>query len=228
MPDLNHIIQSTNENNQPPPKPKLSRAEQARINGAKSRGPKTPQGKGRSCMNAMKHGKYAKLTAALECEDRQGFLEMESLYNERYQPADQIEAQLVSELATIDWRINRSIAMETRTFDLQVRREYPIDAFEAFTLSRLATAVQKLASNSPVLETIARRESSLVRNRQIILETLFRLRQLQPRPDRAQIPNDSDYIDPETIPDSIPPGPETNQQSNPNEPAPPEDIPRAA
>ncbi len=210
------------------PQPKLSRADQARLNGAKSRGPKSPAGKGRACMNAIKHGRYAKLVPPLEIEDHLVYPEFERHYIERFQPVDPVEHRLVSDLAAIDWRLTRCVAIETRILDLEIRRGASATTFEDFSLSRLATAVQKLAKQSPVLDSLTRRESALIRSRQIVLDTLIKLRQHQPRPERTQIPNDYLYLDPETIPVSNPVSPEANPITNQNEPAAPAAKPLAA
>ena len=53
--------------------PSLSKSESARINGAKSRGPKTEAGRQRSSQNALKHGLTAE-TLVLPTEDPAEFL----------------------------------------------------------------------------------------------------------------------------------------------------------
>lgn len=227
MPDIDSIIDATHRNDAES-HPKLSRAEQARINGAKSRGPKTPGGKGRACMNALKHGRYAKLVPPLEIEDSNAYLELCEQYNERYQPADVIERALVENLVNIDWRLTRCLAVETRTIDLQIRRGMPASQFESFNLSRLATAVQILAKEGNVLESLTRSESALIRNRQTVLETLIRLRQHQPRPERTRISYPPNAIDSETIPVSNPAPGDLNPQSDRNEPESVPDPPLAA
>ncbi len=48
----------------------LSKSESARINGAKSRGPKTPEGKAKSSQNAIKHGIFARVVVLTSRNDR--------------------------------------------------------------------------------------------------------------------------------------------------------------
>jgi hypothetical protein len=181
------------------------------------RGPKTPEGKGRSSMNAIKHGKYAKLAPVLKLEDPRAFRDHLDFFVQRFQPADPIEYQLACELASIDWRMNRIIAVGTRSLDLQVRIQDPQDDFQRFRLSQLAAATRKLADDSAVLQTLTKQEQALVRNRREILETLIRMREKQPTQKRIHIPNPDNYLDSETIPNSISPGPQTNSQTNSND-----------
>jgi hypothetical protein len=51
-----------------------ARAEASRRNGAKARGPKTPEGKARSAQNALKHGFRAQKRIVLPGEDGAAFL----------------------------------------------------------------------------------------------------------------------------------------------------------
>lgn len=60
----------------PRPKPEvisLSRSDQGCLNGAKFRGPKTPQAPARSSPNALNHGRYATSAIALAYEDSAAF-----------------------------------------------------------------------------------------------------------------------------------------------------------
>src|SRR4051794_5519305 len=84
--------------------PKLTRAESARINGAKSRGPITPEGKKRSSQNSVKHGLLSRRIAPL-IDDRGEQLDYEAYvagFIEQYQPQTQTEVNLI-ELLARDW-----------------------------------------------------------------------------------------------------------------------------
>jgi len=161
-------------------------------------GPKTAAGRARCSMNALKHGKYAKLTAVLNNEDPAAYREYLQAYINRYQPADPTEHQLVSEVAAINWRLNRIIAVETRSIDLQLRLQNAASESETYELTKLAAAVRKLTDDSEILESLARQQLVLIRSRQAILDTLFRAREKQPTQERTPIPNPDSYIDPET------------------------------
>ena len=91
------------------------KAQIARENGAKSKGPATEEGKAKSARNAIKSGDYAqKLSlfvppdAALLCnEDRQAFFELLDQLIDTYQPQNNDAAQIVRQMAIARWQIER-------------------------------------------------------------------------------------------------------------------------
>ena len=89
-----------------PTTPKLTRSEQARVNGSRSSGPVTEQGKQRSSLNAMKHGVYTDLVL-LPGESSEEFMKLLHAYEHQFRPTDQIEMDLIQDLADARWRINR-------------------------------------------------------------------------------------------------------------------------
>lgn len=171
-------------------------------------------------MNALKHGRYAKLAPVLKFEDPVAFRDHLDVYIQRFQPADPIEHQLISELASIDWRINRIIAVGARSVDLQVRTQNPSGEFQRYQLSQLAAAMRILSDDSEILQTLSKHEQNLVRNRREILETLFRMREKQPVRKRIHIPNPDNYLDAETISNSNSPDLGTNCETISNDFAP--------
>ena len=101
--------------------PTLTRAEAARLNGAKSRGPRTPEGKARSARNALKHGLTAQAFALAPGEDGAAFQELLDRLVARYRPQDEIAAHLVQRLASVMWRQQRADRLEAEVLE---QRDY--------------------------------------------------------------------------------------------------------
>src|SRR4051812_45886269 len=91
----------------------------SRLNGAKSRGPKTPEGKAAASRNAMKHGLYSS-TVVLTCEKQEEFQAAFEAYTEEWQPESLTELDLVTSLAQASWRLKRVIAIGSASLDLQL------------------------------------------------------------------------------------------------------------
>ena len=90
------------------------RARIARENGAKSRGPVTPEGKAASSRNAIKTGEHANSKSVytphpsvLTNEDRQGFFRLVDELVQIYSPANQLALDIVNEIANARWYIDR-------------------------------------------------------------------------------------------------------------------------
>ena len=129
-------------------------SEQARINGARSRGPKTPRGKAFSSRNAMRHGLLSK-TVLLRNEDSGAFRELFQVYAERFAPLDDVEIGIIEEMVAAYWHLRRAFAIETRMLDSDM------DARQAASeLDRLAASFGDLAS-TPKLSVLHRYQTRL-------------------------------------------------------------------
>jgi hypothetical protein len=91
------------------------RARIARQNGAKSKGPKTAEGKAKSARNSIKSGEHADKfapfippDAALLCnEDRQNFYRMMDSLIAIYQPVNEEALEVVRQITIARWQIER-------------------------------------------------------------------------------------------------------------------------
>jgi hypothetical protein len=84
------------------------RAEASRINGAKSRGPKTALGKARSSRNALKHGLCAETFVAFGDEDQEAFEAVETALEDELAPQGVLQRLLVGRIARAAWRLGRA------------------------------------------------------------------------------------------------------------------------
>jgi hypothetical protein len=89
-----------------------TRAEASRINGAKSKGPITPEGRKTSNRNSSSHGLYAE-QSVLPNEDPAHFAALLQSYVETYLPTDPVEEVIVGRIATMDWKFKRLIQLES-------------------------------------------------------------------------------------------------------------------
>src|ERR1700687_899049 len=98
-----------------------SKAEASRINGSKSRGPKTEDGRRAASLNAVKHGLTAE-TVVLPNESEEEYQAELHDYIEHFAPANKPEADLVRQLVSAQWRLARYTAVETSLFDIQMEK----------------------------------------------------------------------------------------------------------
>jgi hypothetical protein len=93
-----------------------ARAEASRKNGAKSRGPKTLEGKARSAQNALKHGLRAQKYVVLPEEDAAEFAGLEAAMIEELAPAGALQTVLARRVVVAAWRLARADRIEVELF----------------------------------------------------------------------------------------------------------------
>jgi hypothetical protein len=201
--------------------PSELKSETSRINGGKSHGPKTPEGKEVSSKNSLKHGHTARSTILLQCESPDEFKEFLAEHITIHQPATPPELELVDQMAIARWRIRRFVAAETDLIDSEmVRNREKLDKEFAPTHSgvHVAMAIRSLADESRCLSLMSRYESRHQRCHDKAYAALSELQ--QSRVSQPPVPDP----DPPTVPppEPAPPSaPTTDDQISRNEPTDP-------
>ena len=98
-----------------------------RANAQHSTGPKTPGGKQRSALNALRHGLTGQLVV-MPTEDLEAYRCHLASFTGEYHPKGATEAHLVQSLADTAWRLNRVASLEANLLTLAAAREpNPLD-----------------------------------------------------------------------------------------------------
>ncbi len=157
-----------------------TKSESARINGAKSHGPKTEAGRKRSSQNALKHGLTSQ-TLVLPSEDPDEFNQLLTSYLDQFQPHGPAELHLVHEMVAAKWRLERLAIIETQLYvefieNAQEDSDDPLSPIESLT-----SAFTGLANfNSyPFLQRV---EARLERTYSRALRNLIQLQRLRESP----------------------------------------------
>jgi hypothetical protein len=94
----------------------LKQIEANRRNALKSTGPTTPEGKGRSRCNAVRHGLTSE-TVIAALEDQEDYQAFEAAVIADYDAESAVERELVLRLASVLWRLRRATGIETALFE---------------------------------------------------------------------------------------------------------------
>jgi len=144
----------------------LLQSETARANGAKSRGPVTPEGRAASSRNSLRHGLTAQ-SVVLPTESQEDFQSLLDSYVDQFDPQGGVEMDLVQTMAAARWRLRRISTIETTLLNNEMtsrakecRRELHCPDDDA----RLAWVFQKLAGNGQSLALLMRYEGTLNRS----------------------------------------------------------------
>ncbi|WP_321474194.1 hypothetical protein [uncultured Paludibaculum sp.] len=165
----------------------LTRSEQARINGARSRGPVTAEGKARS--------------ARLKNEDLPAFEGLVERRTQDFRPVNSFEASLVREIAALERKYDRLSAIETRHIDLQIAQETEAHRRQAGSLRGVtsldvtAFGIGKLVETTRILPFYAIELTRLQRARRQVLDTLIAYRKNFRMLDQSEDPIELQQLD---------------------------------
>jgi hypothetical protein len=180
--------------------PSQLKSETARINGAKSRGPTSAEGREKSSRNAMRHGFTSASMMVLDCENPDHFHELMETFLDIYQPTNLAEQDLVEEMVAARWRIRRMWTIEANLFNDEVHTQgSKTDSPKPGV--HLARAFRGLADDSRSLSLANRYESRLQRIYDRAYSTLRELQSSRqpspavplpiPSPPRTDAPSDT-------------------------------------
>jgi len=144
----------------------------SRTNGARSKGPVTPQGKLNSSRNSIRHGLLAD-TVVCQGEDAGRFLELVAELVEEHQPNTRTEHLLVETVASATWRRDRIVGLQKVGFNYEnLTGDENIES----PATRVYLAMRSSGDCIRVTELLMRYETALDRQ---ITRALRRLEQMR-------------------------------------------------
>jgi hypothetical protein len=194
------------------------RQDASRANGAKSKGPITPEGKQVSSRNATTHGFLATLVT-LTPEEETAFNEIHDLYIARFEPRDQVEHDLLEQAVVANFRIRQIWVQETALIGLQMaldKDKVDMEWRNPTEYDRRALAFLESINDSNALSLLHRYSRSHALQSERAIKMLLELKKLR-------LPPACDPAQPHPVEE---PQPESQNEPNP-EIEQPEMLPKA-
>jgi hypothetical protein len=149
-----------------------------RANARRSSGPKTPEGKARASMNAVKHGLTAKMIVIGD-EDPAQFEILRKVLEERYEPSSLLERELVERITGILWRLRRVPALEAAILETRCAQADDYVPSWGHDAPIIGHALIRDGQNNDALGKLVRHEAALMNQ---LTKTLKALHFIQSQP----------------------------------------------
>jgi cysteine desulfurase len=188
-----------------------------RLNGPKAKGTKTPEGKSGYALNAVKHGLGAK-RIVLANEVHRNFDRLLNVFFERFQPIDEVECELVTDIVMAKWRHRRACCIEAAMVDQQLAKDRPQQDLEYSVLTediRCALAYQAVERESGFISAVNRQTARVHREFRYAIKLLLEIQANRSAPAAPQntVPNEGTKVPGEPPPHPLP----SPQKTLPNE-----------
>src|SRR5260221_9915011 len=154
--------------------PKLTRSEQARRNGAKSTGAKTSEGRIKASFGRSRTVLYGPNTNLVTLESQALWNELQARYQYHYESTSTLCNQLVNDLVSIDFELERTKAGISRLLDLAIQgtnAEAGPGEMPHHAQTRLAQALRNVAETRH-WTVLAQQKRDLRRSRREIIQTI--------------------------------------------------------
>jgi hypothetical protein len=97
-----------------------------KLNALKSTGPRTPEGRAKSALNAIKHGLCAQ-TVIISSENSDEFRAFAKNLTSDFAPLNQVERNMVKRIVSLSWRLERATKYESLVLDKILRAQFEAD-----------------------------------------------------------------------------------------------------
>ena len=160
------------------------KAFQARLNAARSTGPRTPEGKAVSAKNALRHGFASADPVIVDIEDQAAWEAHLASYMDTFQPVNQPEADNIRRAALAMWKHDRLSQIEAALFHLEF--EYHMAVTDAVLndqmgkFERMAVAFKESAGDR-AFDLCRRYLHSVSRQHESALRTFYVLESKRPK-----------------------------------------------
>ncbi len=201
--------------------PSKNRIEAGRRNGALGKGKKSEESRLKCAMNSVRHGLTAK-AIVLSNESKEGFESLRKAYYDRFQPADEVESDIVEDMISARWRLRRAWSLERVTIDCRQDRMQAVPPGDREYIGepeeplRIMLAFEKEANDSNTLRLCARYETRLYRNLERASAELRRLQKDRRQQEESENSEEKAILQNEgNGPQKTPPIPEPQAQPSP-------------
>jgi len=148
-------------------------------NAQKSTGPRTPKGKARSSMNALRHGLLSR-QVLLPDEDKKELEAFAARIRSVLAPCGKMELLLTDRIITAAWRLRRVLTVEAEVFVEERSPSYGYDEEKTKGLAFI-----RISNNSDAFSKLSRYEATIERS---MYRALHELQRLQASREGQEIP----------------------------------------